>query len=100
MRKSSPSCGIIVSMTLLSFINPERNRPLNAAASLSEEPAREGYPVLRALSVASLLISATALGLFIGRELRIRHKFKRRTPYDFYSKAGDPVAITEYGMGI
>lgn len=58
------------------------------------------HPLLRALSLASLVIGATAVGLYIGRELRQRYKFKRRTPYDFYSKAGDPVAMTEYGMGI
>ena len=58
------------------------------------------HAILRVLGLASLLLGATAVGLFVGRELRQRYKFKRRTPYDFYSKAGDPISITEYGMGI
>ena len=70
------------------------NSPLE---ELSDEA---GHPVLRVLSLASLVIGATAIGLYLGRELRQRYKFKRRTPYDFYSNAGDPVALTEYGMGI
>ncbi len=59
-----------------------------------------GHPLLRTLGLASLVIGATAIGLFLGQELRQRYKFKRRTPYDFYSKAGDPVTMTEYGMGV
>ncbi len=58
------------------------------------------YAVLRALGLASLVLGVTAAGLFAGRELRSRYKFKRRTPSDFYSKAGDPVDLTEYGMGV
>ena len=71
-----------------------------AATGELDELDVTGYPLLRALSVASLVLGATALGLVVGRELRLRYKFKRRTPYDLYSKAGDPVAMTEYGMGI
>jgi hypothetical protein len=79
-----------------------RSAYLNRGADqgTDQDTQEPGHPVLRALSLASLLIGATALGLYIGRELRQRYKFKRRTPYDFYSKAGDPVAITEYGMGV
>ena len=58
------------------------------------------YAVLRALGLASLVLGATAIGLYLGRELRSRYVFKRRTPYDFYSKAGDPVTLTDYGMGV
>ena len=39
------------------------------------------------------------LGLYVGRELRSRYKFKRRTPYDFYSNAGNQQS-TEFGVGI
>ncbi len=81
---------------------------LNLASSHPEHPELGAYsaenlsehPLLRVVSVASLVIGATALGLYVGRELRQRYKFKRRTPYDFYANAGDPVALTEYGMGI
>jgi hypothetical protein len=86
-------------MTLLNLTPHQPNLP-SAAAYLAEETPEASHPLLRMLSLASLVIGATALGLYIGRELRQRYKFKRRTPYDFYSKAGDPVAMTEYGMGI
>ncbi len=90
---------MIVDMTLLNLTNsePESN---TSGSSLTSDLHESAYPMLRALSLASLVIGATALGLFIGRELRQRYKFKRRTPYDFYSNAGDPVTMTEYGMGI
>ena len=38
------------------------------------------------------------LGIFLGRELRSRYKFKRRTPYDFYSNAGEQPG--DYGVGV
>ncbi len=90
---------MIVSMTSLRFTSHSQGGS-SPGAYLDEETQGTGHPMLRALSLASLVIGATALGLYLGRELRQRYKFKRRTPYDFYSKAGDPVAMTEYGMGI
>jgi hypothetical protein len=44
-------------------------------------------------------LGAVALGLFIGRELRQRYKFNRRTPYDFYSHSGDEQGV-DFGLGI
>jgi hypothetical protein len=40
-----------------------------------------------------------ALGLAAGRELRIRYKVKRRSPYDYYAHAGDPADL-DFGVGI
>jgi len=40
-----------------------------------------------------------AFGIYLGAELRSRSKFKRRTPYDFYSSAGEQHA-SEFGVGI
>ena len=54
---------------------------------------------LRAVGWTSVALGITALGLFVGRELRLRYKFKRRTPSDFYSHAGEELNA-EYGMGI
>ena len=39
-----------------------------------------------------------ALGIYLGSELRSRYKFKRRTPYDFYSTSEQQAS--EFGMGI
>jgi hypothetical protein len=55
---------------------------------------------LRALGWASVAVGVAALGLYVGRELRIRYKFKRRTPSDFYSHAGDEYPSADYGVGI
>jgi hypothetical protein len=55
---------------------------------------------LRALGWTSVAVGVAALGLYVGRQLRARYKFKRRTPSDFYAPAGDETWTTEYGMGI
>lgn len=46
-------------------------------------------------------LGAVALGLFIGRELRQRYQFNRRTPYDVYAHAGDEQDVDfDFGIGI
>jgi hypothetical protein len=45
-------------------------------------------------------LGAVALGLFIGRELRQRYKFNRRTPYDYYAHSGDEQQDVDFGLGI
>ncbi len=62
-----------------------------------EEP--EESKGLRVLGWFSAGMAVAALGIFVGREIRIRYKFKRRTPYDFYSNAGNHQS-SEFGMGI
>ncbi|HEY6447674.1 MAG TPA: hypothetical protein VIY53_14530 [Acidobacteriaceae bacterium] len=54
---------------------------------------------LRAVGWTSVALGITALGLFVGRELRLRYKFNRRTPSDFYAHAGEELNA-EYGMGV
>ncbi len=66
----------------------------------SEELNEESFPLLQTLGIATALVGAITMGLYIGRELRLRYRFRRRTPSDFFSNAGDPVANAEYGMGI
>ena len=73
-----------------------------AAMSLPESlplPKKESCLRYKALGLASVAVAATALGLYLGRELRSRYKFKRRTPYDFYSNAGEQQA-SDFGVGI
>lgn len=54
---------------------------------------------LRAVGWTSVALGITALGLYVGYELRVRYKFNHRTPADFYSHAGEEMSA-EYGMGI
>lgn len=60
----------------------------------------ESAVALKAIGWTSVALGVTALGLYVGRELRQRYKFKRRTPYDLYAHAGDQMHSAEYGMGI
>ena len=56
--------------------------------------------LLRVLGWISAGAGMLGLGLMVGRELRRRYKFTRRTPYDFYSHAGDEIQDMEFGVGI
>jgi hypothetical protein len=64
-------------------------------------PAEETHQsmTLRVIGWFSVGMALAALGIFVGREIRLRYKFKRRTPYDFYSNADERQA-GEFGMGI
>jgi hypothetical protein len=71
-----------------------------AEALLSESvPESSTSTALRAIGWTSVALAVTALGLYVGRELRVRYKFKRRTPSDFFSHAGEEMGA-EFGMGI
>ena len=63
---------------------------------MNETP--EGH-VLRVLGWFSVGMALATIGFFVGRELRDRYKFKQRTPYDFYSNAGE-AQTADYGMGV
>ena len=54
---------------------------------------------LKVIGWLSVGITVAVLGLFVGRELRSRYKFKRQTPYDFYEHAGEK-AVSEFGLGV
>jgi len=53
---------------------------------------------LRVIGWFSVGMAVAALGIYLGTELRSRYKFKRRTPYDFYSNSDQQAS--EFGMGI
>ena len=71
-----------------------------AEAIVDAMPELEESTVLRSLGWISAGLGAVALGLFVGRELRSRYKFNRRTPYDFYAHSGDELQDMEFGVGI
>ncbi|HZU08669.1 MAG TPA: hypothetical protein VFA02_02105 [Pseudacidobacterium sp.] len=60
----------------------------------------ESAIALKAIGWTSVAVGVVALGIYVGRELRLRYKFNRRTPYDFYSHAGDQISAAEYGVGV
>ncbi len=68
---------------------------------VEETPVDEkaGFTALRVITWFSVGMAVAALGIFVGAELRSRYRFKKRTPYDFYSNAGEQQA-GEFGVGI
>jgi hypothetical protein len=54
---------------------------------------------LRLIGWFSAGMAVAALGIYLGYELRKGYKFKRRTPYDFFSGAGEQTT-SEFGMGV
>jgi hypothetical protein len=61
---------------------------------------REGHALLRKIGWVSAGVTAVAIGVVVGRELRQRYKFNHRTPYDFYAHSGDQAQDVEFGVGI
>ncbi|MGA8941065.1 MAG: hypothetical protein WB439_18015 [Acidobacteriaceae bacterium] len=60
----------------------------------------DGSSFLRNVGWVSAGVAALAVGVVVGRELRQRYKFNRRTPYDFYAHSGDQAQDVEFGVGI
>jgi hypothetical protein len=78
------------------FMSTEPESPA-AGEEIAAEETRE-FNALRVIGWLSLGLAVAAIGIFVGRELRSRYKFKRRTPYDFYAHAGEQPG--EFGMGV
>ena len=64
-----------------------------------EDEEEEETTLIKTVGWISAGLGAVALGLFIGRELRQRYQFNRRTPYDFYAHSGDEQDV-DFGLGI
>jgi hypothetical protein len=63
------------------------------------DPEKVGSTALGVITWFSVGVAVAALGIYVGTELRNRYRFKRRTPYDFYSNAGSQQA-SEFGVGV
>ena len=63
------------------------------------EDYEEETTLIKTVGWISAGLGAVALDLFIGRELRQRYQFNRRTPYDFYAHSGDEQDV-DFGLGI
>jgi hypothetical protein len=70
---------------------------LTSAEEIAADEKNE-TSALKVITWFSVGMAVAAIGIFVGRELRSRYKFKRRTPYDFYSNAGEQPG--EFGVGI
>jgi len=75
--------------------------PEDLDASPAEDSSQEEQEstLFKTIGWISAGLGAVALGLFVGRELRLRYKFNHRTPYDFYAHAGDEEDV-DFGLGI
>ena len=76
---------------------------MGAAASAGESGEDfvvEDSNLLKTVGWISAALGAVALGLLVGREIRQRYKFNRRTPYDLYSHSGDELPDVDCGVGI
>lgn len=75
-----------------------------AGAGLSGVSGELGLPeesnLLKTVGLVSAALGAVAVGLIVGREIRRRYKFNRRTPYDLYSHSGDELVDADWGVGI
>jgi hypothetical protein len=77
---------------------PAKDAPLAHPAELDLTP--EESHLLKTAGLVSAALGAVAIGLILGREIRQRYKFNRRTPYDLYAHSGDETPDVEFGVGI
>jgi hypothetical protein len=69
------------------------------AAGGGQEIAAESH-MLKTIGWISAALGAVAIGLIVGREIRQRYKFNRRTPYDLYAHSGDELPDADCSVGI
>jgi hypothetical protein len=79
------------------------------AQTVTEETVAEDIPseektessTLKVITWLSVGLAVAALGIYVGKELRSRYKFNRRTPYDFYDhNCRDKKQACEFGLGV
>ena len=83
-----------------SAIEAGSSQDRKVAEVLGESMSSEESNFLKTIGWVSAALGAVALGLIVGRELRQRYKFNRRTPYDLYSHSGDELPDVDFGVGI
>lgn len=63
-------------------------------------PFQKESKLFKTVGWVSAGLGAVALGLVVGREIRQRYKFNRRTPYDNYGHSGDVAYDMDSGIGV
>jgi hypothetical protein len=71
-----------------------------SVTGVEESTLAEDPHFLKTIGWISAALGAVALGVLVGREIRQRYKFNRRTPYDLYSHSGDELPDVDCGVGI
>src|SRR6266702_1402420 len=110
IKSSDPhaGCAIMCGMRFLPKLGrSESSHDSKELGSAGESNATEAFEVseedsnlLKTVGWISAALGAVALGLIVGREIRERYKFNRRTPYDLYSHSGDELPDVDCGVGI
>jgi hypothetical protein len=75
--------------------DPESPTPTEECAA----EVKRAWSALRVITWFSAGMAVAAIGIYLGSEIHSRSRFRKRTPYDFYSNAGEQQA-SEFGMGI
>ena len=75
-------------------------QPQAAIECCEDSSCCEESHLLKTVGWVSAALGAVALGLIVGREIRQRYKFNRRTPYDHYAHSGDELPDGDFSVGI
>jgi hypothetical protein len=78
---------------------PEPSSALPASIADHLPLQEKSSPVLKTVSWGAAAMGMLAIGVVVGREIRIRYKFNRRTPYDLYAHSGDERDV-DFGLGV
>ncbi len=77
---------------------PEAQTAAEVSAKETDEETKKSR-ALRVIGWLSLGLAVTAVGIFVGREIRNRYKLNHSNPYDFYTHAGEQ-QTGEFGLGV
>jgi hypothetical protein len=106
-ERDYPKCRICVEYTAVTPLRydatheaPPPTQEARTTGRRNDLRARESRTLIRNVGLVSAGVTVVAVGLVVGRELRQRYKFSRRTPYDLYAHSGDSMQDVEFGVGI
>jgi len=94
-RRSSHTCDETGAVGNSENTNGARDEQLAGESAFAVESH-----LLRTVGWVSAALGAVAIGLIVGREIRQRYKFNRRTPYDLYAHSGDELPDGDFSVGI